>query len=54
MSQIFLKKNIYDKNGVLLLAKGQRTTEAVLKKLRTRVSFEAQTRPTLTQNRRNP
>ena len=43
MSQIFLKKNIYDKNGVLLLAKGQRTTEAVLKKLRTRVSFEAQT-----------
>ena len=43
MSQIFLKKNIYDKNGVLLLAKGQRTTEAVLRKLRTRCNFEAQT-----------
>lgn len=40
MSEIFAKKNFYDKNGVLLLAKGQKTTEAVLEKLRKHAIYE--------------
>ncbi len=40
MPEYFVKKNIYDKNGVLLLAKGQKTSEAVIAKLKTRASYE--------------
>ena len=34
MSEEFVEENIYDKNGVLLLAKGQKTTAAMKKKLK--------------------
>lgn len=34
MSEDFTKENIYDKNGILLLAKGQKTTDAVKARLK--------------------
>ncbi len=40
MSETFAKKDIYDKNGVLLLAKGQKTTDAVIAKLKKRGCYE--------------
>ncbi|MGE5629496.1 MAG: HD-GYP domain-containing protein [Caulobacteraceae bacterium] len=40
MPEAFAKKNIYDKNGVLLLAKGQKTTDAVMAKLKKRGCYE--------------
>lgn len=43
MSEIFVKENIYDKNGVLLLAKGQKTTESILEKLKVFGRLEKET-----------
>lgn len=40
MSETFVKKNIYDNNGVLLLAKGQKTTDVVIAKLKKRGTYE--------------
>ncbi|OLN33552.1 HD-GYP domain-containing protein [Desulfosporosinus metallidurans] len=40
MSETIAKKNIYDKNGVLLLAKDQKTTDAVIAKLKKHGSYE--------------
>ncbi|MFZ7134316.1 MAG: HD-GYP domain-containing protein [Eubacteriales bacterium] len=40
MSETFAKKDIYDKNGVLLLAKGQKTTNTVVEKLKERGCYE--------------
>lgn len=40
MSETFTKKNIYDHNGVLLLAKGQKTTNSVIAKLEQRGCYE--------------
>jgi len=40
MPETFAKKDIYDKNGVLLLAKGQKTTDAVIAKLKKRGCYE--------------
>ncbi len=40
MSEPIAKRNIYDKNGVLLLAKGQKATETVIKKLKRRGGYE--------------
>ncbi|WP_434510138.1 HD-GYP domain-containing protein [Desulfitobacterium sp. AusDCA] len=40
MPETFAKKDIYDKNGVLLLAKGQKTTDVVLIKLKKHGCYE--------------
>ncbi|WMJ89309.1 HD-GYP domain-containing protein [Anaerocolumna sp. MB42-C2] len=40
MADIIASKNIYDKNGVLLLAKGQKATDIVLEKLRLHEIYE--------------
>lgn len=40
MPETFAKKDIYDKNGVLLLAKGQKTTDVVMGKLKKRGYYE--------------
>lgn len=40
MSETFAKKDIYDQNGFLLLAKGQKTTDAIIAKLKKRGCYE--------------
>lgn len=40
MSEIITKNNIYSKNGILLLAEGQKTTSAVITKLKESGSYE--------------
>lgn len=40
MSESFAKEDIYDKNGILLLAKGQKTTDTVLANLKKHGGYE--------------
>lgn len=40
MPEYFVKNNIYDKNGTLLISKGQRMTDAVIAKLRSFGSYK--------------
>ncbi|NLI92563.1 MAG: hypothetical protein GX434_10280 [Peptococcaceae bacterium] len=43
MPEIFLEKDIYDKNGVLLMVKGQKASEAIVAKLKKHGYVERET-----------